>query len=233
MIDEPALRRAFSDFAEALLERYDIGHMLYRLTDQAVEVLGVEGAGVSLRGGPDELQFVTATDDRSSRAERAQIDAADGPCYEAFRSGRIVTVTDLEQDARWPGFRETALEQGFHGAAGIPMPVSSEPIGALNLYASSAREWQQEELDVAQLLANVASGYVLNWRSLHEKETLASQLQEALDSRVIIEQAKGILAERHGLDAGGAFQRLRRHSRDTSTELHEVARQVVAGRLEL
>lgn len=233
MIDEHALRHAFSDFAEALLQRYDIGHVLYRLTDQAVDVLGVQGAGVSLREGPDTLQFVAATDDRASRVEIAQVDARDGPCYEAFRSGHVITVADLDGDQRWPRFRDAALEQGYRSVMGIPMPVSTQRIGALDLYRTAPGEWSPEEHDVAQLLANVASGYVFNWRSLHEQETLAGQLQHALDSRVIIEQAKGVLAERHGVDAGTAFQVLRKHSRSTSNPLHDVARQVVAGELRL
>lgn len=233
MIDDRALRDAFSDYAAALLERYDIGHVLYRLTDQVVDVLGVDGAGVSLRVSDDDLQFVTATDDRSSRVEAAQIQAGDGPCYAAFRSGDVVTVADLERDGRWEEVRRSALGEGFRAIAGIPMPVTEVRIGALTLYKSTPHEWSAEELDVAQLLANVASGYILNWRSLDETTTLASQLQHALDSRIVIEQAKGVLAERHGTTPDDAFHALRKHARSTSSRLHDVAGQVVSGELRL
>ena len=232
MINETALRHAFADHAEAMLQRYDIGHVLYRLTDQVVDVLEVDGAGISLREDPDQLRFVTATDERASRVENAQI-AGDGPGYEAFRSGAIVAVDDLEARGDWPVFREAAGGHGFRSVAGIPMPVAEERIGALNLYRSEPRPWEQEELDVAQLLANAASGYILNWRSLHEQRSLASQLQQALDSRVVIEQAKGVLVERHGIDPDAAFAQLRKHARSNSLRLHDVAGQVVSRELQL
>lgn len=233
MIDETALRHAFADHAEAMLERYDIGHVLYQLTDQVVDVLGVDGAGISLREDADQLRFVAATDERASRAENAQIEAGEGPCYEAFRSGAVLAVDDIETRGDWPQFSEIAREQGFRSIAGIPMPGGKERLGSLNLYRSEPRPWDQEELDVAQLLANAASGYILNWRSLDEHRNLAGQLQQALDSRVVIEQAKGVLVERHDIDPDSAFAQLRKHARSNSLRLHDVAGQVVSRELRL
>lgn len=233
MVDHAALRAAFRDYAEALLRRYDIGDMLYRLTDHTLEILGVDGAGVSLGFTPDDLRFVSATDDRVARMEAAQIDVGEGPCYEAFRSGEPVAVDDLMGEQRWPEYRRHADEQTFRAVAGIPMPVGGSGIGAIDLYSTAPRDWTSDDLRTAQLLANVASGYIVNWRALDEKTTLTQQLQRALDSRVVVEQAKGMIAGRNGVDVSEAFQRLRKYSRDTQTKIHEVARQVVDGELTL
>lgn len=233
MIDDRALRRAFSDYADALIARYDIGDVLYRLTDQVVEALPVDGAGVSLGHEVATLQLVTATNHRISRLEDAQIASGDGPLFKSFRAGEVVAIEDIELEDRWPRYRETLLAEGFRAVAGIPMPVSERRIGALDLYREQPGPWSREELDVGQLLANIASGYILNREALEESRTLAGQLQHALDSRVVIEQAKGMLAAKHGTDLGEAFERLRQQSRNTSTRLHEVCRAVVAGELDL
>lgn len=233
MVDEQALREAFSHYAEALLAQYEVGDVLYALTDQVVSVLGIDGAGVSLGLTRDGLRFVTATDQRTASIEQVQAASGEGPCYEAFRSGASVAVDDLRHEQRWPEYRDAAAELQIRAVAGIPMPVSHNRIGALNLYASEPREWTADELGVAQLLANVASGYILHGRQLDESRTLAGQLQRALDSRIVIEQAKGILAGRHGIDISAAFERLRNHSRDNHARIHEVCRQVIAGELDV
>lgn len=233
MVDHAALRHAFADFAEALLQRYGIGDVLYRLTDQVVEVLGIDGAGVSLGLAVDGMRFVTATDQRVEKLEGAQIESGQGPSMEAYRTGEPVAVSDLQDEQRWDDYRRIADEQQFRAVAGIPMPVSEQRIGALNLYRSAPHEWTSEELDIAQLLANVASGYILNWQSLDRQTTLAQQLQGALDSRIVIEQAKGVIAGRHDIDVTEAFERLRKYSRNNQRKIHDVARQITSGEIQL
>jgi GAF domain-containing protein len=233
MVDQSALKRAFADYARTTAGSYEIGEVLYRLTDQVVEVLDIDGAGVSIAEADGTLQFVTASDALTTRAEQHQIDAGEGPCHDAFLSGERVTVPDLARDERWPTFRPATLEVGMHAVAGIPMPLGEQRIGALNLYRRTPREWHADALDDAQLLADMATGYVLNTRALHEREQLAEQLQQALDSRVIIEQAKGVIAERHGIATPAAFEKLRRHARSSHEKVHDVARAVVDGRLQV
>lgn len=235
MVDEIALRVAFAEYADALLRRYDVGEVLYRLADQVVAVLQIDGAGVSLGVSADQLKVVSATGEAVTRIEDAQVHTQQGPCYQAYADGRAVTCRDLEDDDRWIEYRRTALDQDFRAVAGIPMPVGEDcaRIGALNLYAAAPRQWTDDDLEVAQLLANVASGYIINSRHLDEQRTLAQQLQHALDSRVVIEQAKGVLAGRHGIDVAEAFDRLRRHSRDNQTRIHDEAQQVIDGDLQL
>lgn len=233
MADQSALNRAFADYARTIARRYDIGEVLYRLTDQAVEVLGVDGAGVSLGDRNAALQFVTATDESVTQVEERQIALQQGPCHDAFQSGEQVTSADLRTEERWPGFRESAVQLGMRAVAGIPMLVNEERIGAVNLYVSQPREWPADDLEIAQLLSNMATGYIVNARTLTETERLATQLQHALDSRVVIEQAKGIIAERHGIDTAAAFDRIRQHARSSNAKLHAVAQAVVERSLQL
>lgn len=233
MIDHHALVRAFRQYARALLSPYEIGHVLYQLVDQAVDVLGVDGAGVSLAREGGTLSFVAATDAVVTAIEEAQIAEQDGPCHRAFRDGEPYVVTDLQDDDRWPGYRRAALDRQIRSAAGIPMPVGDARIGALNLYRARPHAWGGEELEVAQVLADMASGYILNASQLEASRTLAGQLQHALESRVVVEQAKGVLAERHGIDPHDAFQMMRARARSTNRRLHDLAAEVVAGSMDV
>jgi GAF domain-containing protein len=230
MVDDVALRAAFRDFARAVVGSYDADQMLHLLTGQVVEVLGVDGAGVSLTTGwgkDDELAFVTATDDRVSAVEDAQVELLQGPCHEAFRTGQVVAVPYLELEERWPEYRKVALDHGLQSVAGIPMPVSAVRIGALNLYRCHNHDWGREELETAQILADMASGYILNVNRLDDERSRAEGLTQALESRDVIGQAKGLLMSRYRLSAGAAFELLRRTSQDRNVKLREIAAQVV------
>jgi GAF domain-containing protein len=233
MADQSALNQAFAEYARSIALQYEIGEVLFRLTDQAVSVLGVDGAGVSIVDADGSLQFVTATDQHTTRVEEHQIETSEGPCHQAFLSGKHVTCTDLSADDRWPVYAAAALEEGLRAAVGIPMTVEGTGIGALNLYAREARAWTEEDLEVGQLLADMASGYIVNARILAESRRLANQLQNALDSRVVIEQAKGIAAERHGIDPSAAFDMIRSHARSNNETVHEIARAIVERSLKL
>lgn len=233
MVDQRALLAAFHDYSETLLRAFDAGDVLYRLTDQVMQVLGVDGAGVSVASGGGDLVFVAATDASVATVEAQQQAAGEGPCHQAYRTGDRVVVADLHDDHRWPEYREVAQAQGVRAVAGLPMPADERRIGALNLYHRAPRHWTDEELRVGQVLANMASGYIVNHRSLSESRKLASQLQHALDSRVVIEQAKGVIAGRTALSPEEAFDRLRRHARSNGTRLHALAQGIVDGEIDL
>lgn len=230
-IDQVALRRAFAEFADVLLRGdYHVGDVLYGLSDQCVDILGVAGAGVSLSEGNGRLQFVTATDGRASRVEAAQLELGDGPCYHAFRTGRVVAVDDLEGDDRWPEYRDVVLRAGFRSVLGVPMPSSTgETVGALDLYDTEPRRWDDEVREVATVLSNMASGYILMAQSIADARTRAQHLQHALDSRVVIEQAKGVLSATRGVDVNQAFELLRDRARSSRRRIHDVARGIVEG----
>jgi GAF domain-containing protein len=173
------------------------------------------------------LRFVTATEQNVVRIEEEQAVAQEGPCFEAYESGKLVVTPDLEREDRWERYRSTALDAGFRAVAGVPMLVEDVRIGAMNLYRHEPHEWTDEELEVARLLGDMASGYIANHRTLTASKRLAKQLQEALDSRVVIEQAKGILAVHYDVTVAEAFQRLRDHARQQGKKLHDLAGDVV------
>ena len=227
MLDHQALLEAFREYASQLLRPYAVGPVLYRLTDQVVAVLGVDGAGVCLGDGDGVLRFVTATDGDVAAIEEAQVAHDTGPCLEAFRTGDQVVVADLAASTRFGGYRESALAHGARAVAGIPMPVGEARIGALNLYWHAPHDPSTEELEVAQLLADMASGYILNATERERVETLASQLQHALDSRIVIEQAKGVLVERHHISPAEAFHQIRAQARSSSRRVHDLANEIV------
>ena len=231
MIDDTALRYAVRDYARRIASNYGLGDGLYSVTDQSLQVLGCDGAGVSV-GDPDgRLRFVTATEQAVVRIEEEQAIAQEGPCFEAYETGELVVTPDLAEEPRWERYRRTALDAGFRAVAGVPMLVEDVRIGAVNLYHAHPHQWAQEELEVAQVLADMASGYIANHRTLAESRRLADQLQKALDSRIVIEQAKGVIAARHHLHIDEAFQHLRAQARSASRKLHDVARETVEEQL--
>ena len=226
-MDSDALRRAFRDYARVLLGPYDVGSLLYRLVDQAVDVLDVDGAGVSIAQEGETLTFVAGTSASVSAIEQEQITKESSPLNDAYRTGDPVAIDDVETDDRWPEYRTAALAQGLHAVAALPMPVSERRIGALGLYRTRPHAWTDEEFETAQVLADMASGAILNASDLDESRTLAAQLQQALDSRVVIEQAKGVLAERHDISPHDAFERVRNRARRDRRRVHDVAEDVV------
>jgi GAF domain-containing protein len=233
VVDEAALRQAVNDYVRNIADSYELGHALYSLTDHSLQVVGCDGAGISV-GDPDgRLRFVTATEQGVVRIEEQQAIAQEGPCFEAYETGRLVVTCDLGEERRWDRYRATALEEGFHAVAGVPMLVEDTRIGAMNLYRNEAGAWSDDELEVAQLLAGMASGYIVNHRTLSASRRLADQLQEALDSRVVVEQAKGLIAAQHDVSVDDAFQRLRVFARRQRRKLHEVAHEIVERRLRL
>lgn len=234
-VDDRALRRVVSKYAQALVTgTYDVGQVLYDLSDQCLEVLPVDGAGVSL-AVPDDggLEFLAATDRRADRVEDAQLAHQDGPCLTAFRTGKVITVDDLQQDERWPTYRDIALDVGYRAVLAVPMPVRDATIGSLDLYRDAPGPWSPEVVDVAVSLSNLATGYVTMSRALDDATALNGQLQRALDVRVVVEQAKGILSGRGGQPPAEAYERIRAHARDHQLPVRDVARAVVDGTLRL
>lgn len=233
MSTDTALHEVLRDFARTLVSPYDVGDVLYRLSDGVADVLGVDGVGVCIGDSDGLLRYVAATDETVASIERIQEDLQEGPCRDTFTTGRQTVEEDLTGLSRWPRFAPGALGAGMRSVAAFPMSVGEQRIGALNIYSAVRREWSRQDREAAQLLADVASSYVVNARELERRASLAGQLQHALDSRVAIEQAKGVLAERHGLAVEAAFQLLRHHARRTGTKLHDVARGVVDGSVEV
>lgn len=194
--------------------------------------VGLAGAGVTVQIPGRETNYITAVDDTTLHVERRQDELGEGGCIDAITRSRPVAVDDLEAKRPWPRLTPVLLDAGFRAAASVPIRFRGNNIGAVDLYADGVRPWVPQEITAATLVADVAAGYLVNNELLRESETLAEQLQFALDSRIIIEQAKGVLAGRHGVSTDTAFARLRTHARTNRLRLHELAHAVVHERLD-
>lgn len=232
-VDQTLLLRTLSRFAQALPQAYDIEAALPDLTDSIVAVLGVSGCGVTL-ATKGRLEFAMAIGVPYDALERVQVQFQAGPCHDAFHHGQPVAVRDLEQILdQWPEYCRAALAAEVHAVAGIPMSLAGQPVGALNLYNNEPHDWTVEELAAAQVFADVATGYVVNASKVRQLEQLTEQLQHALDARVVIEQAKGIIARHNDITVDAAFERIRRHARSVNAPVRAVAEAIVAVGLRL
>lgn len=233
MVDRQRLQTVLRRLPHTLVRHYDVNHVLYQLSDDVTDVLGVLGGGVSLLED-GTMRYGTASNERVARVERLQDRFDEGPCKLAATTGSPVVVDDLRRQCdRWPRFAPPAIERGLLAVLGIPMHIDGTTLGALNIYDDRARAWSDEELDTARLLADMATATIVMTDQLRSTELLASQLQHALDSRVVIEQAKGIVARARDVDVAVAFELLRRRARSTNRKLHDLATDIVEGTTEL
>jgi GAF domain-containing protein len=231
---ERRLTAAFVTLADTLVADYDVVDLLQTLVDTCAELLDASAAGLMLADNDGDLAVVASTSERSRLVEVMQLSSGFGPCVECFTTGAPVTVSDVDDIGdRWPGFREAALEQGFHSVHGVPLRLRGVVIGTLNLFRSQTGVLSTEDLSVAQGLADVATIGILQERALRQADTARSQLQHALDSRVLIEQAKGVVAHMRNIDMDEAFRTLRDHARSNNLNLRDVAELVVTRAISL
>lgn len=219
-------------FAASMAHSFDVNEILFELCGHVVALLDASGAGVSVVVG-DTLRFVTATDERVITLERVQEEHQQGPCVEAFRTGEVFTIAAIDQFDRWPEYRDAALHLGFVAAIGLPLAIGDDRVGSLSIYDTRTRVWSDEELSAALILADIATAYLLRDGELVRSQQLNVQLQGALDSRVVIEQAKGMLARDHGVSVDDAFQLLRNHSRANNLRIREISTDVVESGLRI
>lgn len=225
---EGPLVHAFVTLADTLVDDYDVVEFGHQLVEHCVALLEVDAAGLlldDLRGG---LQVLASTSEQTQLLELLQIQSDAGPCLQAYRSGQQVLVEDLRADTtRWPEFAARAEGEGFRAVFAIPLRLRTERIGALNLFRTEPRMMTGSDLLVAQALADVATIGILHRRVLVHGTLINAQLQTALNSRVIIEQAKGVLSERSGLDMEQAFIELRTRARNANQHLSDTAHAVI------
>lgn len=228
------LATAFVSLADTLVDDYDVVALLQQLVDTSAELLDASAGGLLLADELGELAVVASTSERTRLVELMQINSGIGPCLEAFRTGTIVEIPDLTQEETgWPAFRATALEQGFRSVLAVPLRLRSDTIGTLNLVRADIGPMPRENVMIAQGLADVATIGILQARALHESDIAREQLQHALNSRVIIEQAKGVIAQSRSVDMDEAFRILRTYARSNNVALRDVADLVVRRSLKL
>jgi GAF domain-containing protein len=225
---EALLSRAFVELADTLVCDYDVIEVLDRLVGYSVTLLSADAAGIMLVDPRGQLRVV-ASSEEADWTELMQIQADQGPCVDCVRTGQPVTVTDLDDAAgRWPQFiAALSGRSGYRSVHALPLRLRGHAIGAMNLFHTRPGPLPDADLHLGQALADVATIGILQERAIRHGEVVTEQLQAALNSRVIIEHAKGVLAQQGTLTTETAFDRLRRYSRGHDLLLGEVARRVV------
>ena len=229
---ERRLVEAFVALADTLVDDFDAVDLMHTLVEQSLDLLTADAAGLMLADQRGGLKVVASSTERTRLLELFQLQNDEGPCLDCYKTGRQILAPDLTAHLeRWPRFVPEAERQGFRSVHAIPLRLRSETIGAMNLFHTNPSALSVEDLKVAQSLADVATIGILQERAIQRSETLSEQLQGALNSRIIIEQAKGVLAEKGGLDMDAAFACLRAHARRSNRRLSDLARDVVEGKV--
>ena len=232
MYREQRLSQAFVELADTLVDDFDVVDFMTLLTERCVELLGATDGGLMLVDPQGELRVVASSSEQMRTLELLELQSSEGPCLDAFRTADAVGANDLDAVARrWPGFATHVHLAGYRSIYAVPMRLRATVIGALNLFNTDQAPWDDEDLKIAQALAGVATIGLLHHRAMHDSLLLSTQLQTALNSRVTIEQAKGLLAERLDIDTEDAFERLRLYARSHSLLLARVAADLLAAAL--
>jgi transcriptional regulator with GAF, ATPase, and Fis domain len=219
----------FVEFADTLVEEFDLIEFLQMVTARASELVGSAAAGLLLADPHGQLQFMAASDERTELLELFQVQAREGPCQDCFRMAAPVINADLREAAqRWPQFAPRAVAAGFRSVHAFPLRLRRDCIGALNLFGTDAGRMEPAEVRIVQALADVATIGLLQERAVHRGEVLSEQLQGALNSRIIIEQAKGAIAQMRSCGVDEAFTILRSYCRNHNLRLSAVAQAVVS-----
>lgn len=229
-----ALAEAFVALADTLVDDYDVIELLHRLTTYCVRLLPIDAAGILLSDQRGELRVVASSTEEVRIVQQFAVESGDAPGMDCFHNSREVAVADLRDDGqRWPEFAERAEKSGFRAVTAVPLRLRAQTVGALSIFRAEPGLLTAEDTKIGQGLADMATISILHERALSQRTVLVDQLQFALTSRVIIEQAKGVLAERCQVDMGEAFTLLRKHARNNNLRLADVAKGVVAGTVEL
>jgi len=220
----------FVELADTLVEDFDLVEFLASLTERVVALEIASEVGILLVDEAGDLQFLAASHERTQMLELFQVQAEEGPCQDCFATGTAVSVVDLaDEPDRWPRFVPNALASGFRSVQAVPLRLRGTILGAMNLFLTEPGGISDDSLTVIQAMADVATIGLLQQRELHRAHTVESQLQHALQSRIGIEQAKGIISEQAHITTDAAFELMRRYSRDNNRKLATVALAIVEG----
>ena len=232
MPDEHLLTRTLVQLADTLVDDFDVVELLTLLANRCVEVVGASAAGLMLAAPEGDLRVMASSSEAMRLLELFEVQAQEGPCLDCYRTGEPVSSPDLAvAGGPWPRFAPVALGAGFRSAHAFPLRLRGEVIGALNTFQVTTGSLSPAGAVAARALADVATIAILQHRATLHAHVINDQLSHALNSRIVIEQAKGMLAERTGIDVAEAFSRLRDHARNHNLRLVDVARGVIEGTL--
>ena len=234
MVSTERLADVFVEVADTLVDEFDLIDFLHNLADHAVAVSGASSAGLLLADQNDTLHYMAASSEGARHLELFQLQHAEGPCLDCFRTREPLITTDLNQEIqRWPEFAPRGIEAGVHSVHAFPMRLRDRVIGALNVFGDEPLPLGPADIKVVQAMADVATIAILQERAIASAELLTEQLQGALNSRIVIEQAKGVISRDHGVSVDEAFSALRTHARNNHLRLVDLAHDVVNGKVAL
>jgi len=231
---EKRTAQAFVELADTLVAGFDVIDLLHTLAERCVDLLDLDAAGILLVDQRGKLSLVAASTEQAKLLELFQLQDEEGPCLDCFRTGEAVICGDLaEMPQRWPKFTTAARERGFSAVHALPIRLRNQTLGAMNLFRSTPGTVSDDLIAVAQALADVVTISILQERAMRESTVVVEQLQRALKSRILIEQAKGVLAERAHIDVTEAFNLMRAFARSGNRKLVDVAAAVIENRPEV
>ena len=219
----------FVEIVDTLVDDFDVIDVLTQLTSRSVDLLQVAAAGILLADSNGQLRVIGASTEQVGLLELFQIQNDEGPCLDSYRTGTVVADASLDADSVWPRFAKESVRSGFPSVCAVPLRLKSRTLGCLNMFMSEPVALSDAEVSLAQALADVSSIAIVQDQATREAAMREGHLQHALTSRISIEQAKGMIAERAGVDMDDAFKRLRTFARSSNRLLTEVAESVVAG----
>ena len=232
MARDTLVARTFVELADSLVADFDVVDLLSLLADRCVDIFDVAAAGLMLGSVDGDLRVLASSSEAMRVLELLEVQADEGPCVDCFRTGTPIVNLKLEEwGGRWPRFSPKALEAGFRSVHALPLRLRGQTIGALNMFRVDEGPLRESDVVAAQALADVATIAILQHRNVGDPRVLNEQLTQALQTRIVIEQAKGVVAERAGLDMERSFERLRRHARNHNLRLSDVAGAIVAREL--
>jgi GAF domain-containing protein len=224
------LAKIFVEMADTLVDEFDLIDFLHTLTERAASLINASAVGLLLADERGRLEFMAASTESAKLVELLQLQAQEGPCLEAYGTGEVVINIDLAgATTRWPTFAPHALEAGFRSVHAFPLRLRSQRIGVLNVFGQNAGgDFEGGDIAIMQALADVAAIGLLQERTIHRSEILTEQLQGALNSRIVIEQAKGAMAQARGIGVDEAFALIRDFARARNRRLTDVANAILA-----
>jgi transcriptional regulator with GAF, ATPase, and Fis domain len=234
MAREDRLVDALVTLADTLVDHYDIIDFLQTLAERCVDLVDVSAAGIMLADPKSELRHAACSNEQMRLVELFELQVEEGPCFDAYRTqAPVVCASPEEASQRWPEFARNAIESGFSAFSAVPMRLRTDVVGALNMFSTDAGALGDDDIKVVQAMADIATIGILQERSIRDAHAFSTQLEVALESRVVIEQAKGIVAERSHISVDDAFERIRGFARAHNRLLSETARQIIDGTLQV